>query len=214
MTNFDPVARIYRWAEYLTLGPVLQRLRTHFLPEFVDMRSALVLGDGDGRFLARLLRQNATLTVTAVDSSAKMLSLLRERCSFAEDRLTTIEADVLNIPLPTADLIVTHFFLDCFPQNEVDGLAQRLAAPGVRWLVSDFRIPEGPLRPLARVYIRSLYLAFRLLTGLRPTQLPNPAAALATAGFERIAQHHALFGLLYTELWERKTDAATQITSF
>ncbi len=195
--NFDSVARIYRWAEYLTLGPLLQRTRTHFLPQLIDRRRALVLGDGDGRFLTKLLAQNPTLHATAVDTSEQMLKLLRARCD--PTRVQTIQGDALTVALPPGtDLIVTHFFLDCFIQSEINGLALRLAQPGTLWLLSDFRATG----PLTRAYVRSLYLAFRILTGLRVTHLSDPAAALTAAGFHRIAQHQTLDGLLYTELWQ------------
>jgi SAM-dependent methyltransferase len=201
--SFDPVARIYRWAEYLTLGPLLQRTRTHFLPQLADRRRALVLGDGDGRFLAKLLAQNPTLHATAVDTSEQMLQLLRSRCDF--ERLETIHADALTIaPPPGTDLIVTHFFLDCFTQEEVNALALKLAQPGVLWLVSDFRASD----PISRAYVRSLYFAFRILTGLRITHLPDPAAALSAAGFHRIAHHPSLGGVLYTELWRYDSRAS------
>lgn len=199
--NFNRVARIYRWAEYFTLGSLLQHMRTHFLPQLTNAQSALVLGDGDGRFLARLLRQNPRLTATAVDSSSTMLQLLRERCAFGADRLTTLEADVRNVPLPETELVVTHFFLDCLTQPEVDALSARLAHPGALWVVSDFRVPTGPIQPFAWLYVRTLYFAFHVLTGLEPTQLPDTARALQAAGFVRVAEHRRLFGLLYSELW-------------
>lgn len=199
--NFDRVARIYRWAEYLSLGTFLQSIRTHFLPQMKGCRSALVLGDGDGRFLAELLQQNRELTATAVDASGAMLALLRERCAFATDRLTTLEADVRNVPLPETELIVTHFFLDCLTQPEVDALVVRLARPGVVWVVSDFRVPGGPVKPFAWVYVRALYLAFRLLTGLEASRLPDPGRTFEAAGFQRVAEHRRLLGLLYTEVW-------------
>jgi len=202
MTNFDRVARLYRWAEYLTLGPLLQCTRTHFLPQLTHARRALVLGDGDGRFLSKLLTQNPNLRATAVDSSAKMLALLRSRCN-----VDTVHTNALTYtPSPDTDLIVTHFFLDCFTQPEINTLAHRLAQqtqPGALWLLSDFRIPNSPLRPIARVYIRSLYFAFRILTNLRTTQLPDPATALSAAGFHRLAHHETLGGILYTELWQQ-----------
>jgi hypothetical protein len=105
------------------------------------------------------------------------------------------------------DLIVTHFFLDCLTQLEVDRLALRLAIvrPGTLWLLSDFGPPSPKLlKPLAALYIRALYLAFRILTGLRTHHLPNPQSSLASAGFTRIARHERLFGLIYTELWQRQ----------
>jgi hypothetical protein len=58
------------------------------------------------------------------------------------------------------------------------------------------------MRLPARALIRSLYLAFRILTGLRSTHLPDHATPLAQAGLTRIAQQHSLAGLLTTELWQ------------
>jgi SAM-dependent methyltransferase len=207
--DFDRVARIYRWAEYASLGPLLEHTREHYLPQLADRRSALVLGDGDGRFLAQLLHKNPHLQAVAVDTSAAMLGLLGQRCAFATDRLQTRQHSALDAsPDPDTDLIVTHFFLDCLPQPEVDALIANLAArvrPGTLWLLSDFAVPAKPLlRSLAALYIRSLYLAFRLLTGLRVTELPDPQSALAAAGFTRLARHERLGGLLYTELWQRQ----------
>jgi ubiquinone/menaquinone biosynthesis C-methylase UbiE len=204
--SFDRVARIYRWAEYLTLGPLLQRTRTHFLPRLTQSKQALVLGDGDGRFLSKLLAQNQNLHATAIDTSEQMLNLLRSRCD--PTRLETIHDDALShTPAPTTDLIVTHFFLDCLTQEQVNALALHVAhavQPGSYWLLSDFHVPKHRfLQPIARAYIRSLYSVFRILTNLRVTQLPNPAAALTAAGFHLIARHQTLGGILYAELWQR-----------
>jgi ubiquinone/menaquinone biosynthesis C-methylase UbiE len=207
--NFDRVAHMYRWAEYLTLGPILQRTRTHFLPQLTRCREVLLFGDGDGRFTARLLRQNPELSARAIDISATMLHLLRERCIDARSRLQTIQTSALEAPIsPNTDLIVTHFFLDCLMQTEVDALAANIAqntGPGTLWLVSDFQIPQHAfIRPVARLYIQMLYVAFRILTGLRVQSLPNPQAALERSGFARITHHATLFGLIYTEIWQRQ----------
>ena len=205
--NFDRVARIYRFAEYLSLGPLLQRTRTHFLRELPHRHQALLLGDGDGRFLARLLARRSHLSALAVDTSATMLHLLRHRCQPYIERVRTLQASALTItPPPGTDLIVTHFFLDCLTQPELTTLTQNIAAltaPGTLWLLSDFAIPPNPiLRPFAALHIRSLYFAFRILTGLRVTHLPDPQSALTSAGFTRTARHEFLFGLLYTEIWQ------------
>jgi len=205
--NFDRVASIYRWAEYLSLGPILQHTRTHFLPALHDRRQALLLGDGDGRFLARLLQQQPNLHALAVDTSPVMLQLLRTRCHNTP-RLNTLQSSALNIDIPPhTDLIVTHFFLDCLTQPEVDTLTTKIAAhtqPGTLWLLSDFAVPTASvIRPFAKLYIRALYFAFRILTGLRVHTLPNLQSSLQQSGFTRIARHQKLFGLIYTELWSR-----------
>lgn len=210
--NFDPVARIYRWAEYIALCRVLESVRTHWLGELAGRRQALVLGDGDGRFLSALLQQEPQLHATAVDTSRQMLALLTVRCrraaSDADQRLTTVQASALDVtPRPDTDLIVTHFFLDCLLQPELDQLAAKLhdtTAPGTQWLVSDFALPRhGWLRFGATLYIRALYMAFRILTGLRVQQLPHIDTTLSQHGFERTARHERLGGMLFTELWRR-----------
>jgi SAM-dependent methyltransferase len=216
--NFDRIARIYRWAEYASLGPLLLRTRNHFLPQITHCRRALVLGDGDGRFTAKLLDTAAGVHILAVDISESMLKLLRQRWERHAnhsplERLRTLQASALEVAasrdpqFTNPDLIVTHFFLDCLTQPEVETLARNLAqtASGTLWLLSDFGEPRPrALRPLAALYIRTLYVAFRILTGLRTTHLPDPQAALAAAGFERVARHERLFGLVYTELWRRQ----------
>jgi len=210
--NFDRIARPYRLLETLTFGRALERCRTHFLPRLVDRNQALVLGGGDGRFLAALLAANPHLEADAVDTSAAMLRLLERRAQaiapHTNTRLRTHQTSALAFtPKRSYDLIATHFFLDCLTQPELEQLCTRIAphlTSQAIWLISDFRIPTGPMRWPARILVRSLYLGFRLLTGLRTTALPNHAAALTGAGLTRIAHHHSLAGILTTELWQSR----------
>jgi hypothetical protein len=58
------------------------------------------------------------------------------------------------------------------------------------------------MRLPARIIVRTLYLAFRILTGLRTDHLPDHAAPMIEAGLVRTACQHSLAGLLTTELWE------------
>lgn len=203
--NFNPIARPYRWLEYFTLGRALERCRLHFLPALLHQKRALVIGDGDGRFLAELMVSNPHIHVDAVDTSATMLQLLSERCS-DEARLKTHHGNALAFaPSGGYDLVVTHFFLDCLTQPELESLVARIAptlAPGGLWLVSDFRIPPGRMRLPARIIVRTLYFAFRIITGLRTKQLPVHATPLAHAGLRRVDHRDSLGGLLTTELWQ------------
>ncbi len=209
--NFDRIARPYRWLEYLTLGPLLQRCRTYFLGSVSNRTHALVLGDGDGRFLAKLFAANPLLRATAVDTSAIMLRLLRQRCEraahSAKTRVRTCNHSALeHAPSANIDLVVAHFFFDCLTQPELDTLIARLAAhvrPDALWLVSEFRIPEGPMRLPALTLVRMLYGIFHVLTGLRVTNLPDFGSPLRIAGLRRIDRHLSLGGLLTTELWQR-----------
>ena len=207
--NFDRIAGSYRWLEYLSLGPLLARCRRRFLAALEHRRNALILGDGDGRFLAALLKRNRSLHATAVDLSPAMLRLLTQRCDPAVGRLDIHHADALAFVqthhgTQRYDLVVTHFFLDCLGQSEVDDLVRAITpqlATGALWVISDFRLPPGPLALPARAFVRSLYLAFRLLTGLRVTHLPHHQAPLRQMGFTLQQQHRSFFGLLTSELW-------------
>ncbi len=210
LRSFDRVARPYRLLELLTFGPLLRRAREHFLPALAHSRQALVLGDGDGRFLYALLRAIPGLHATAVDSSRGMLQLLSARSRPFADRLLAIEGD-LRHPLPLFDhapfdLVATHFFLDCLSTTELESLVDRLRpslAPDALWVLSDFRIPShGPLRPIARLVVAGLYLAFRILTGLQTRRLPDHPAVLRGAGFHPVAEARFAGGLLTAELWQ------------
>ena len=137
-----------------------------------------------------------------------MLRLLQRRVEavHAGGRLRTHQVSALDFALERSyDLVVTHFFLDCLTQSELDGLCARIAPhvqPRTLWVVSDFRIPADGMRWPARGLIRLLYLAFRLLTGLRTTALPDDAAALTAVGFAQVGRHESLGGLLTSEVWE------------
>jgi ubiquinone/menaquinone biosynthesis C-methylase UbiE len=218
--NFDFIARPYRWLEYLTLGKALERCRLHFLLNLLQQRQALILGDGDGRFLAQLLARNPRLQADAVDTSATMLRLLRQRCDSttpsAMARLQIRQASALTVPIETKsyDLVVTHFFLDCLSQAELEALVTRIAptlTPGALWLISDFRIPGGPMYLPAKFIVRSLYLVFRVLTGLRTTRLPDHSTPLTQAGLTRLTHQNHLAGLLFTEIWQTNTNSSSDL---
>ena len=208
--NFDRLAGPYRWLEYLSFGPFLWRCRVHFLPQLGRCHNALILGDGDGRFTAKLLRSNAQVAVHAVDLSPTMIQTVERAAKAHSSRLTTEIADLRawSPSLPSRyDLIVSHFSLDCLTSGEVAGVAKRIAAsaaPGAFWVVSDFAVPRTRFGAwIARPLVSLLYLAFHGLTGLRIRALPDYAQALADAGWSLQCEHLWLNGLLVSQLWQR-----------
>jgi len=215
--GFDRVARIYQTMEYLSFGRALERCRFFFLPRLAEARHALVLGDGDGRFVARLLESDPALHAEAVDGSPAMLRLLRARVdgAGAVQRLSTACADLRGFS-PEGDgydLVATHFFLDCLTDEETRRLMERVRprlAPGARWVVSEFEVPQGNAvrAGVCRLTIAGLYAAFRLMAGLRVRQIPRWREALADAGFVQEAERRWLGGLLVSELWRATASAA------
>lgn len=217
VARFDRVARIYRAMEYLSFGPMLERCRFAHLPALATARHALIVGDGDGRFTARLLGRNPLLQVDAVDASAAMLRLLRRRAARigAEARLTTFCSDARTFEPPRCDydLVATHFFLDCLSEEEAADFVRamrRCLAPGARWLVSEFDIPKsGRVRAhLARMLITGLYSAFRILTGLTVRDIPQWRRWLADSRFAQVSGRIFLGGVLVAELWTKMDTTA------
>lgn len=209
--NFNRLDGLYRWMEMASFGPWLWWCRCAFLSDLGACRRALVLGDGDGRFTARLLRSNPNVHIDAVDASPAMLHSLARRASPYADRLRTHLADARSWQPdappdgPPYDLVVTHFFLDCLTTQEVQALAASLRpalSPAALWLVSEFDLPPGWYgRLVARPVVRGLYLAFGWLTGLTVRALPDHASGLRASGLILHKRRTWLAGLLVSELW-------------
>ncbi|HLY40409.1 MAG TPA: class I SAM-dependent methyltransferase [Terracidiphilus sp.] len=208
--NFNMLARSYRWMERLTFGPWLWRCRCAFLEDLRSCRSALVIGDGDGRFTAQLLRENSAVVVDAMDVSKNMLAELARNAGIFIGRVRIHLADARSSEFPPLpyDLIVTHFFLDCLTTAEIGALAaqiRRQVRPESRWVVSEFAVPPGLVGWLiARPLITVLYLAFWILTGLSVHRLPNYHKALAESDFILANEKTWLGGILVSELWTPK----------
>ncbi len=206
--NFNKLAQVYRWLEWFTFGPILWRCRCAFLGEMKDRRSALVIGDGDGRFTARLLERNSHVVVEALDASEAMLHqlLLRAAGNIRRVHARLADARCPNLLSRRFDLIATHFFLDCLTTSEVEALALQIRAglePDAAWVISEFAVPDNLYgRLVARPLVSALYFAFGLLTGLTIRQLPEHHDALQIAGFVLTRQRKWLGGLLVSEMWQ------------
>lgn len=210
--RFDSLAPHYLWMERVSFGNRLHRCRTALLGRMTAARRALVLGDGDGRFLSELLRSNPAVTVHAIDGS-KGMTAEAERLAAAipggRERVLFQTADVRTVPLPPAayDLIVSHFFLDCFPRGQLAAVVRRVAAacaPGGEWVVGDFRAPkQGIARHLGRLALFGMYAFFRLVTGLPAGRLVDPDPFLRECGLRLLAEWAALGGFVSCKAWQK-----------
>jgi hypothetical protein len=213
--NFNLLAGPYRWLEYLTFGPWLARARSTFLPRLAHCRNALLLGDGDGRFTARLLAANLTVRVSAIDASPAMLTALVRHAGPHATRLVTQLADARGWQFGPEDqpydAIVTHFFLDCLSTAEIQSMAETLRpslSPSAIWVVSEFSVPPDRFgRFVAGALVWGLYRIFGALTGLAVRTLPDHVCALHAAGFALQERQTRLAGLLVSELWSVTPDA-------
>jgi SAM-dependent methyltransferase len=207
--NADPIARAYRWFEYAAFGFALEDARFEFLSHATTARRVLILGEGDGRFLSRLLECNRRASITVIDSSARMIDLARQRTPASErSRVQFLNSDWSVLPAASFDLVVSHFFLDVLDHCQATAAIAQVSAaltPGSAWLISEFQVPASGIRRLhARLWLRAMYAFFALTTGLRASTLPPYRDCLTRCGFTEIDYKERRFGLIRSQVW-RKT---------
>ena len=213
--SFNAIAPWYRTLETIAFGADLQRARVACLGELVSPRRALIVGEGNGRFLCELLRRHSDLEVDCVDASRRMLELARQRIERElpdrTNRINFFPQDIASWSSPEHqfDLIVTHFFLDCFPENrlaEIVAKLSRAATSSATWLLADFCIPPGGFaRWRAGLWLAAMYRFFQFTAGIEATELGDPSPFLRTAGFTLERQHLFRRGMVKSELWRRNS---------
>ena len=210
--SFDLLAPHYRWMEWLLAGEKLQRCRTAFTHAIPRPQRVLMLREGNGRCLVELLRAYPEAHFTCVDASRRMLDRARARVrahGLGDERIEFVHADVAEWQAPPEkfDLLVTHFFLDCFRSDQLAQIIPRLAAaaaPGAHWLLADFREPaSGVSKWRARGILRAMYFFFKRVTRLPASRLTPPDAFLQQSGFVLRERTLSEWGLLHSDLWQR-----------
>ena len=211
--SFDVLAPFYGLMERIAAGGKMQRCRTAFLEEIPPPKNILLLGEGHGRFLEACLRKFPEAQVTFVDASAGMIAAAKRALSAAcisSNRVQFLQADILEWSPPCAafDLIVTHFFLDCFRADQLADIVPRIAAaaqPGVSWLLADFEAaPSGWRRLRTQAILSLMYVFFRFVTRLPARELTPPGPFLLKAGFKLHRRIEAEWGLLKSEWWRKR----------
>jgi ubiquinone/menaquinone biosynthesis C-methylase UbiE len=211
--SFDVLAPHYRWMEAVLAGEKLQRCRVAHLGQTGPAQNILIFGEGNGRFLVECWRAFPMAAITCVDGSARMLSLAKRRLQqqgLGANSVQFIHADALQWEprLNAYDLLVTHFFLDCFRADQLERLIFSLAKGATaeaKWLVADFQIPAGGLaRVRAKIIHRLMYVFFRIVTRIPARSLTSPDRYLEVNGFYLKTRQEIDHGLLRSDLWVRQ----------
>jgi ubiquinone/menaquinone biosynthesis C-methylase UbiE len=205
--SFDAIAPWYRALETIAFGNALQRARVACLDEIGTPRRALIVGEGNGRFLAQLLRNQLTIEVDCVDASQRMLDLARRRVADNASRVRFLQREISSWE-PSGDrydLIVTHFFLDCFREDQLRVIVAKLsraATADAVWLVADFCIPaSGFAHFRTRMWLAAMYRFFRYTAAIPARELIDPSRLLRVEGFTLARQNLFRLGMIKSELW-------------
>ena len=171
------------------------------------------MGEGNGRFLVELVRAQPELHIDCIDASSRMLEMANRRVAKempnAVLRVRFLNENIETCALDQAgyDLIVTHFVLDCFDHDQLEVVIPKLAtaaAPDATWLVADFREPrKGLARMHARMWLKAMYLFFRVTAGLRTQKLIDPDWPIRRCGFILQQEELARYGMLKSQMWQR-----------
>jgi SAM-dependent methyltransferase len=209
-TGFDRLAYPYRALEFLAFGRDLERARFDFLDRLSSSRDILLLGEGDGRCVARLAAIAPHARILCVDSSPGMIRRASARIAGPDSgRVSFLCADALAF-VPEAgafDAVATLFFMDCFDAAGVEAIVARTGAalrPGALWLFSDFVLPaKGVARLRARAWLALLYAFFRWGAGVRVSSLPPTEEILCRAGWSRLECRDFQRGMLRSAVYRR-----------
>jgi ubiquinone/menaquinone biosynthesis C-methylase UbiE len=210
--SFDLLAPYYRWMERVLAGAKVQRCRLANLKSIREPGKVLLLGEGNGRFLKELLVEYPQAQITCVEMSGGMIAQAKAALQDAQCetcRVEWVQANVIEWSggRGVYDLAVTNFFLDCFSEEELGRVIERIGdalKPKGEWLIADFCVPPAGLkRWRAETILWLMYRFFRLSTGISASRLTAPDAALRKNGFQLQQQRTFEWGLLHSQLWQR-----------
>tara|TARA_B100000212_G_scaffold104261_1_gene77105 strand:+ start:1001 stop:1762 length:762 start_codon:yes stop_codon:yes gene_type:complete len=190
-SNFDKIAPFYGFLEGVLFGSRMQRMRCAHLDHMSGRREILLVGEGTGLFLERLLEVNAQAKVTVVEQSEQMMKRAKRRV--AEKDLSRVTFRKLSFEKFDSskrfDAVCTLFFWDCFTQGQIRSmlpLLERHSKRGALWLDVDFfENPHGSTRTGIWHYllIRFLYGFFGLATGIEARRIVNIEPLAKENGF-------------------------------
>jgi ubiquinone/menaquinone biosynthesis C-methylase UbiE len=212
--GFDRVASSYAWLERLVFGRRLQACRTACIDALANARTVLILGEGDGRFLAELVRRYPDVHVTVVDASPRMVERARARLANARAsaEVRFVVGDALTLTLPDAryDAVVCNFFLDCFDPAELSRALDRIdtwLAPGGVVLLGEFvPTPRATGRVCHALLSPTMHAFFRATAGITAKRLQDIPAALSGRGLDCRRRVERLGGYLQSSVWMRGSD--------
>ena len=214
--SFDRLAGVYRLLEFAAFGRDLERARFCLLDRLAPCTRILVLGEGDGCALERLLALAPAAEIHCVDISAAMLAGASARRTVGgRVRCDLHQIDAVASPLPDGTL-------RCRDDDVLPGLlhgSSNCAGWSRELPERSSRMPRGCGRtsacpsaaggdcgPVPRLDL--LYAFFRWQTGITARQLPPAEAIITSAGFSSHEYQDRHGGMVRTRLFKRERSSA------
>lgn len=214
--GYDSLAPWYQFVERLRFGGTLQRARTALLSKISEPKTALFLGEGDGRLLREFARQFPSTHIVSIDLSEQMLKLQKKRLeSVVRANVGTItwvhrDARSLEFPDSSFELIIAPFSLDVFCETDLQQILRKLSTwltAGGQLYVVDFRQPESGVKFIwAKFWLAIMHLFFRWQTALEPRKLCNLQALAERVGFQLETERRSHFDMIFSAIYRRELE--------
>ena len=198
--GFDNVAWIYDFLASIVFGNALRKAQYHYLNEIRDQDKVLIIGGGTGHILKAIEQRSIQCSIDYVEASEKMLQkAMKRKHNLSVNFIHGIEQTIVE---KEYDVIITAFFLDCFKEERLVKVIEKLGATlvkGGKWLLTDFSLSENA-HFLKKGLVKVMYLFFKVSCGLEANKLLD-----FTACFKKNFQvlksttfyHQMLFSTVY-----------------
>jgi ubiquinone/menaquinone biosynthesis C-methylase UbiE len=204
--QFDLVAPFYPALERCVFGSRLDEARQAFYDCALQADRILLVGEGNGRFLASLLARKIGGSIRVVEKSPVMIRLAKDRIDGQREAdLEFIEADIRHcIPERPFDYIVTHFFLDQFnppAQQVIIDRFTELSTEEAAWINVDF-VP--PRTRGGRTLMWLQYAFFRVMTRLEARRCFDESTLAAQSGWIVLESLSFLSGFIVAKRYQKR----------
>jgi len=199
--GFNLLAPVYSRLTKLIFGKSIERSQLHFLDSVASTDHVLFLGGGSGELLSNLLQKHPTVSVDYIDLSPKMIELAKRKTGNPSS-VNFITGTEQNIPARSYNVVITNFYLDLFSDkrlNEVIDIIKPRLADNVTWLATDF-ISE---KTWHRIFLKAMYVFFKIVTGIEANSLPDWQSALSNAGLKELASKTFYGGFIKSSVYKR-----------
>ena len=211
--GYNKLAPYYNFLLYLSGGYLIKAQRK-LIPFIEETSKALLVGEGTGNFLSKLIASNKVKTIFCLDISEKMIQICQKKNKQSvsslggNKRVHYIIGDLFCLyPNNLLDanqhlnnkslfsLITTNFFLDQFKEHELEKIMQRLdmlLTPGGYWYFTDFTLPKNFFQ---KNLVKGLYIFFQKVCNIEADKVPDYHRHFLERGYTISLSKKSLFGV-------------------
>ncbi|MDQ3392539.1 MAG: class I SAM-dependent methyltransferase [Bacteroidota bacterium] len=209
--DFDAVAPIYDFLANLIFQKNIFHSQLIYITKIPANAEILIIGGGTGKIVNEILKVNPQVKITYVESSKKMLKISISRIDKADrakiDFLHGDENSLLSFNKASFDIIITNFFLDVFPADQLIQVMQFLKnvlKENGKWIHTDFINPKNEKFPyLISALIKAMYLFFRTFCQLEGKELLNFKTYFQNLGFQEEESHLFFHKMISAEYYKQ-----------